>query len=164
MKKSRSGFTIVELLIVIVVIAILAAITIVAYNGIQQRAKFSKLQSDLGLIRKSLELYRAENNSYPVTGTFAAPAWRYSCSTGITSFISGINTYTSSIPQAPCNNGGTNTNDTWLYGSDGSGYKLLHLRPSDASIAGNVPVSMRDSRYSASSPSWGYWTDDWVSK
>ena len=35
MSKSKSGFTIVELLIVIVVIGILAAITIVAYNGIQ---------------------------------------------------------------------------------------------------------------------------------
>ena len=40
MKKTKSGFTIVELLIVIVVIGILAAITIVAYNGIQSRARF----------------------------------------------------------------------------------------------------------------------------
>ena len=41
MKSPRSGFTIVELLIVIVVIAILAAITIVAFNGIQERARAS---------------------------------------------------------------------------------------------------------------------------
>ena len=40
-----SGFTIVELLIVIVVIAILAAITIVAYTGVQERAEASALQS-----------------------------------------------------------------------------------------------------------------------
>jgi len=39
--QKQSGFTIVELLIVVVVIAILAAITIVAYNGIQNRAKSS---------------------------------------------------------------------------------------------------------------------------
>ena len=43
----QTGFTIVELLIVIVVIAILAAITIVSYNGITQRAIDSSLQSDL---------------------------------------------------------------------------------------------------------------------
>lgn len=41
MKRNMSGFTIVELLIVIVVVAILAAISIVAYNGIQVRSKYS---------------------------------------------------------------------------------------------------------------------------
>ncbi len=45
--KNRNGFTIVELLIVVVVIAILAAITIVAYNGIQTRAKESAISTDL---------------------------------------------------------------------------------------------------------------------
>lgn len=44
-KQRSSGFTIVELLIVIVVIGILAAITVVAYNGIQQRAKTAALTS-----------------------------------------------------------------------------------------------------------------------
>jgi len=43
----QSGFTIVELLIVIVVIGILAAITIVAFNGVQQRAATAAVQSDL---------------------------------------------------------------------------------------------------------------------
>ena len=46
-KHKNKGFTIVELLIVVVVIAILAAITIIAYNGIQNRAKASAVASDL---------------------------------------------------------------------------------------------------------------------
>lgn len=54
MKKSTSGFTIVELLIVIVVIAILATISIVAYNGIQERGRASKIQADLTSLAKAM--------------------------------------------------------------------------------------------------------------
>ena len=63
--RQKHGFTIVELLIVIVVIAILAAITIVAYNGIQQRARDTDRKSDISTIKKALEIYYAENGNYP---------------------------------------------------------------------------------------------------
>ena len=72
----RSGFTIVELLIVIVVIAILAAISIIAYNGIQQRARDSERVSDISTIQKVLEIYYAENNRYPLRGELQDPVWR----------------------------------------------------------------------------------------
>jgi len=49
---SRRGFTIVELLIVVVVIAILAAITIVSYNGITNKANDTAIQNDLDTLRK----------------------------------------------------------------------------------------------------------------
>lgn len=60
MKKhlGKSGFTIVELLIVIVVIGILAAITIVAYNGIQERAKVQKANADLNALVKAIKIAR----------------------------------------------------------------------------------------------------------
>jgi prepilin-type N-terminal cleavage/methylation domain-containing protein len=64
--KSRNGFTIVELLIVIVVIAILAAITIVAYNGIQDRAKNTAAQSAVSQAAKRVQQYFVENtDTYP---------------------------------------------------------------------------------------------------
>lgn len=75
MRKSTSGFTIVELLIVIVVIGILAAITIVAYNGVQSRAQDTSVQSDLRNIAKKLEIGRVDSitDSYPTTNpTIAA--------------------------------------------------------------------------------------------
>lgn len=50
----KTGFTIVELLIVIVVIAILAAISVVAYTGIQERSRNSKIESDLALLEKAI--------------------------------------------------------------------------------------------------------------
>jgi prepilin-type N-terminal cleavage/methylation domain-containing protein len=77
-KSSRDGFTIVELLIVIVVIGILATITIVAYNGIQDRARnttrVAAARHALGLI----QTYATLNQTYPTLtdssadGTFAA--------------------------------------------------------------------------------------------
>lgn len=65
-----SGFTIVELLIVIVVIGILAAITIVAYNGIQERARVSSVSSALSQASKKLALYQVDNpDLYPADKT-----------------------------------------------------------------------------------------------
>lgn len=65
-KVESRGFTIVELLIVIVVIGILAAITIVAFNGIQNRGYDTTVQSDLKSFKTKVELYKVDNNEqYP---------------------------------------------------------------------------------------------------
>ena len=69
MRKTTSGFTIVELLIVIVVIAVLAAITVVAYNGIQTRARDNVRKSDIAQIVKAVELFKADNGEAPPLGT-----------------------------------------------------------------------------------------------
>ena len=67
--RRTHGFTIVELLIVIVVIAILAAITIVAYNGIQNQARVASQTSDLNGALKQIELFKAQKSSYPTSIT-----------------------------------------------------------------------------------------------
>lgn len=58
----KGGFTIVELLIVITVVAILAVIVLVAYNGIQDRAREAKIKSDLSQIEKAVTLARINTN------------------------------------------------------------------------------------------------------
>ena len=70
------GFTIVELLIVIVVIGILAAITIVAYNGVQNRARTTQNDTNAREIANKAEAYAADNNgAYPtVANLTGAPA------------------------------------------------------------------------------------------
>lgn len=72
-KAQQTGFTIVELLIVIVVIGILAAITVVAYNGIQDRARLAKISSDIHNIENAIHLARDQSGTVlgTVTGNFA---------------------------------------------------------------------------------------------
>ena len=71
-RQSESAFTIVELLIVVVIIAILAAITVVAYNGIQNRARASAASSALSQAVKKLELYKVDNSAYPTSTNLAS--------------------------------------------------------------------------------------------
>lgn len=79
----NSGFTIVELLIVIVVIAILAVITIVAYNGIQTRAENAKTISAVQAYKKALLQYATEKGSYPISGGYCQGA-QYPLLDGVT--------------------------------------------------------------------------------
>jgi prepilin-type N-terminal cleavage/methylation domain-containing protein len=64
-KKKTSGFTIVELLIVIVVIGILAALVITTYNGIQQKARDTERKTDVNAVHGQVEAYNAQNGKYP---------------------------------------------------------------------------------------------------
>lgn len=65
MRKNTSGFTVVELLIVIVIISILATITFVAYNGIQKRSLNTARLTEVQSWQRELMLYYTRNNSDP---------------------------------------------------------------------------------------------------
>ena len=66
-ERKQQGFTIVELLIVIVVIGILAGLVITTYNGIQQKARNTERTTDLKTFQSQLEAYYANNGRYPAT-------------------------------------------------------------------------------------------------
>jgi prepilin-type N-terminal cleavage/methylation domain-containing protein len=63
---AHRGFTIVELLIVIVVIGVLAALVLNTYSGIQARARDQERLTDLKAIQKHLEIYYIDNGHYPI--------------------------------------------------------------------------------------------------
>ena len=80
-KHHQYGFTIVELLIVIVIIGILAAISIVAYNGISQKTRNTARLQELRQWERSIQLYRAQygQDPRPSTDDIAKSARPYYC-------------------------------------------------------------------------------------
>ncbi|HIA92074.1 TPA: type II secretion system protein [Candidatus Saccharibacteria bacterium] len=63
--RKQQGFTIIELLIVIVVIGILAGLVLNAFGNIQERARDTERQNDINALHTALELYYADNGYYP---------------------------------------------------------------------------------------------------
>lgn len=76
LQRKQQGFTIVELLIVIVVIGILAALVIVTFTGVQQKARNTERQTDVKAIHGQLEAYTAQNGKYPTLTELNDVTWR----------------------------------------------------------------------------------------
>ena len=66
-KNTTKGFTLVELMAVLVILGILATIVIVNVNPVFQRANFEKIRADMANTNKALELYRFNELTYPST-------------------------------------------------------------------------------------------------
>lgn len=150
----QSAFTIVELIIVVAVIGILATITLVSYRSVQQSASLAKVQTDLAAINDGIKIFQAKNGSYPVQSSPLASCANHGVFTGV------VGDYIDTVPPAPCTSA-SNSNDTWMYWSDGADYKLIHIRPASIeAIKDQIPSELRDTRYTSNSPtgSWGYWS------
>lgn len=157
MKKSTSGFTIVELLIVIVIIAILAAITIVTYNGIQERARYSSMKSDITTINKAILMYYADNGTYPT----ATPGSSYvtAANSVQTLNIPGLSpTYISKIPIIP--NDGKGGYYAYIVSASATEYKIIRLISSTPLPSIELTDPHLDYRVDASGNKrgWGIWS------
>lgn len=147
--KRPSGFTIVELLIVIVVIGILAAIVIVAFNGVQSRARTSSMQADLQSINKAIMLYHADKGYYPNTGTTGGNV------TGTNLAVPGIvPTYIARIPTFPA---GVSGYYAYIWSANGVDYKLVRLiNTGDTLPASEAALPNKDT--TRTDRGWGYWS------
>jgi general secretion pathway protein G len=120
----RTGFTLVEILIVVVILGILGAIVIPQYMGASEEVKGNTMKSDLRSIRTQIQLYTLHHNdSFPENGT----ATFEECMTGKTDVIGAVGTgfgpYLERIPRNPFNNKNTvGTNGTAGDNSDGWEY------------------------------------------
>lgn len=113
-KIGQQGFTIVELLIVIVIIGILAALVFVQFNNMQARARDAERKADVRLIESKLAEYNADNGEYPTAAAGTAIA------TGLAP-IDGI-------PADALEDPGTTD---YTYESDGATYTLTATLESD---------------------------------
>ncbi len=136
--STNSAFTIVELLVVIVVIGILAAITIVSYTGISQKAVVSSLQSDLGSAKKQLSLYYTDHSSYPTSIDATTNCPKDSGGTPDTNYClkpSSGNAYTY-LP-----NNTTNATDYSLYASNSSNSSLYYRISTTTALSSALTIA-----------------------
>lgn len=68
-KRSLPGFTLIEILVVISIIAVIIAIAIVSYTTINKQSRDAKRKSDLEQIRSALEMFRSDIGYYPAVGS-----------------------------------------------------------------------------------------------
>lgn len=90
----HKGFTLVELLISVSIIAILIAIGMASYSTINKQSRDTKRKSDIQQLRSALEMYRSQNGYYPNTGGGA-----YTDASGLSGALSP--TYIPAIPNDP---------------------------------------------------------------
>lgn len=115
------GFTLVELLVVISIIAVLSAIGLVIYSNVIKQGRDSKRQSDLRVIQSALEQYYADQFSYPDNITAGTP------------LSAGGKTYLNQIP------GDSNPSKNYYYARSGASYELcaaLEIPPNPTQTCG----------------------------
>ena len=151
----RRGFTIVELLIVIVVIGILAAISMVAYGNINGSARYSAYRSDIQTIHKAIQMYHADNGSYP--GAVTGSCWT-NASTGTGNFISGLApNYLPKIPDVINFASGQNY-FAYCFTANGADYKIMRIVAGGTTLPSNEMTNNPNIDPVRPTRAWGYWS------
>ena len=124
--NKQKGFTIVELLIVIVVIGILAAIAFVAYGNVTKKARDSERTADAKAIASKAEEYYANNATYPAYTDFATIQGLNAASKVTPG--GGIITNCGTTLATPTTTVGSGANDVYCYArtADGSSFQLYY--------------------------------------
>lgn len=131
--RTQKGFTLVEILIVVVILGILAAIVIPQFSEASTEAKLNSSLSSLQTLRSQISLYKIQHNDNPPChGTFDADTFKeqleqYSDAAGTTSDTKTAThiygPYVQSVPRNPWNNSSTVADEDgsdvgWVYDED----------------------------------------------
>ena len=163
----RRGFTLIELMVVIAIIIILAAIAIPNYLKMTERAKRSRIASDFGALALALESYKTDWGIYPViaaaNGAFALPADKPTLTSDFAKELAGLSTHTAAdVATHP--NYPTNTTSTGETGS------IEYMKPGTLISMSNPFLASYGYNYigEASPNEWGLYaqigTSTWIAR
>lgn len=150
LKTSEKGFTIVELLIVIVVIGILAALVLNTFSGVQKRARDTTRQTNINAVSTQLEVYYNDKGGYPsadATTGLRADTW-------ITNNLKGLDLKAARTPNATANSFVAAA----AANKDQFGYQPLPAGCVSPTDAANPPVAQTGTFCTSYTLSW--WSED----
>lgn len=90
----RRGFTLIEVLVAVTIVAVLVSIGVVSYGSVNKRSRDAKRKGDVEQLRSALEMYRADNGYYPNTGSGS-----WADASGLSTAL--VSTYLPAIPSDP---------------------------------------------------------------
>jgi general secretion pathway protein G len=118
MRQRQSGFTLIEIMVVVVILAVLGALVVPKILENVDKARVTRAQSDIRAIQTALDLYRLDNFKYPTTEQGLQALVKQPSDPTITNYRSGG--YLPSLPKDPWNN-------LYIYaspGADGRDYDI----------------------------------------
>jgi general secretion pathway protein G len=132
-RRNQDGFTLIEIMVVILILGLLATIVVQSLRGAADKAKRTKAQADISELKTSLDRYYLDNGSYPTTDQ------------GLQALVSAPTSgripnnyppggYIERLPKDPWGN-------AYFYQSDGSNYMLKSYGPDGVESADDIDGS-----------------------
>lgn len=144
MRQRQSGFTLVEIMVVVVILAVLGALVVPKLIENVDRARVARAQSDIRAIQTALDLYRLDNFKYPTTEQGLQALVKQPNDPSITNYRA--EGYLPAVPKDPWNN-------PYQYaspGADGKPYEVLTFgrdgKPGGDSYDADISSATLDAR------------------
>lgn len=136
--KRKKGFTLVEILVVISIIAVLISIALVSYTTVNKQSRDARRKSDLEQLRSALEIYKSDNGSYP-----GVDSGSFGQASDLSTYI--VPGYIAAVPSDPKSSQNYWYTATSLVSGKNYGYCVCALLEVVPQVAGSCSISLPNS-------------------